>query len=195
MKRAAIVLSMLIICGFTAFTYGQGNKKASDLKSVVWLGVDFTAAKFTQVPEDPAIIVNQYLKSINTLVITEQAKFNVSKFFDIPEVTNDIDLSNEFNSKIDPAKLVIDKDHKIDMDQVKEIIKKYNVKDKTGAGLLFIGENFSKPNKSASYYVCFFDLKTKEIIECKEKTAPVTGVGFRNYWASSIYLIMKTWKK
>jgi hypothetical protein len=195
MKRGILILSLLIISGYSVFTFGQGTMKLSDVKSVVWLGVDFTAAKFTVVPEDPAVIVNQYLKSINTLVITEQEKFNISKFFGISEVTNDIDHAVEFNSKIDPASLVVSNDYNFGIDKVKEVIKKYDLKDKSGTGMLFIAENLNKPKKSGSYYVCFFDLKTKEIIECKEKTAPVTGVGFRNYWASSIYLIMKTWKK
>jgi hypothetical protein len=184
---------MIIVFSTTSFC--QESKKSADIKSVVWLGVDFTAAKFTLVSEDPAVIVNQYLKSINTLVITEQDKYNIKKFFKIPEVTNDIEMANEFNAKIDPSKLVISDTYKFEMDKVKEVIKKYDLKEKTGTGLIFIAESLNKTSKSASYYVCFFDLKTKEIIECKQKSAPVTGVGFRNFWASSIYVIMKTWAK
>ena len=104
-------------------------------------------------------------------------------------------MANEFNAKIDPSKLVINDAYKFEMDKVKDVIKKYDLKEKTGTGLIFIAENLNKTSKSASYYVCFFDLKTKEIIECKQKSAPVTGVGFRNYWASSIYAIMKSWAK
>ncbi len=186
---------MALVFGYSAITSAQGNKNTSDVKSVVWLGIDYTLAKFTLATEDPAVIVNQYLRSINTLVITERAKFDISKFFDIPEVINDIDPANEFNSKIDPSKLIVSNDYSFEKDKVSEVIKKYNVKDKTGTGLIFIAENLNKSKKTASYYVCFFDLKTKEIIDCSKKTAPVTGIGFRNYWASSVYLIMKTWKK
>jgi hypothetical protein len=195
MKSKLLLISLLITIGFSTASLCQENKKTADIKSVVWLGVDFTAAKFTLVTESPEIIINQYLKSINTLVITEQSKFDFKKFFRITEVTNEIDLANEFNSKIDPSKLVIDNDYKFEMDKVKDVIKKYNVKDNSGTGLIFIAENLNKVTKSGSYYVCFFDLKTKEVIECKKKTGPVNGIGFRNYWASSIYAIMKTWDK
>ena len=195
MKSKLLTLSLLMFIGFSTSSFSQENKKTAEIKNVVWLGVDFTAAKFTGVTDNSEIIVNQYIKSINTLVITEQAKFDFKKFFKLSEVTNDIDLVNEFNAKIDPSKLVVNDSYKFEMDKVKEVIKKYNVKDKTGTGLIFVAENLNKTTKSGSYYVCFFDLKTKEIIECKEKSGPVTGVGFRNFWASSIYVIMKTWAK
>ena len=184
-----------MIIGFSTSSLCQENKKTSDIKSVVWLGVDFTAAKFTGVADNPEVIVNQYIKSINTLVITEQTKFDFKKFFKLSEVTYDIDLANGFNAKIDPSKLVVTDAYKFDVDKVQEVIRKYDVKDKTGTGLIFVAENLNKIAKSGSYYVCFFDLKTKKIIECKLKSGPVNGVGFRNYWASSIYVIMKTWAK
>jgi hypothetical protein len=195
MKSKLLTISLLMVIGFSATAFCQGNKKTADIKSAVWLGVDFTAAKFTLVTESPEIIVNQYIKSINTLVITEQSKFDFKKFFKIPEVTYDIDQVNEFNSKIDPSKLIITNENKFEMDKVNEVIKKYDAKGNAGTGLIFIAENLNKTTKSASYYVCFFDLKTKEIIECKRKSGPVNGVGFRNYWASSIYIIMKEWSK
>jgi hypothetical protein len=79
------------------------------------------------------------------------------------------------------------------MDQVKDVIKKYDVEDKSGVGLIFVAENLNKVSQTGSYYVCFFDLSTKEIIDCKRMTGAVSGIGFRNYWACSIYNVMKTW--
>jgi hypothetical protein len=186
---------MLMAIAFSSTSFGQEAKTSADIKSAVWLGVDFTAAKFTLVSEDPAVIVNEYLKSINTLLITEKDKYDFKKYFKIPEVTYSIDMANEFNAKIDPSKLVITDSYKFEIDKVKEVIKKYDLKDKTGTALIFVAENLNKTTKSASYYVCFFDLKTKEIIECKKKSGSVTGIGFRNYWASSIYAILKSWGK
>src|SRR5664279_4313352 len=76
MKSKLLTLSLLMIIGFSTSSLCQENKKTPDIKSVVWLGVDFTAAKFTGVADNPEVIVNQYIKSINTLVITEQTKFD-----------------------------------------------------------------------------------------------------------------------
>lgn len=195
MKSKLLTLTLLITIGISTTSLCLKNKETADIKTVIWLGVDFTAVKFTLATENPEVIVNQYIKSINTLIITEQTKFDFKKFFKLSEVTNDIDLVNEFNSKIDPSKLVINNDYTFEMDKVKEVIKRYDVKDKTGTGLIFVAENLNKATKTGSYYVCFFDLKTKEIIDCKKKSGPVSGIGFRNYWASSIYAIMKNWTR
>ncbi len=195
MKSKALTFIVLAILGFSASSFSQNDKKSSNISSVVWLGVDFTAAKFIDVAEDPATIVNQYLSSINSLIITERDKYNIKKFFNIAEVNYSIDLANEFNKKIDPATLVISQAHKIEIDKVKEVIKKYDLKDKTGTGLIFVAENLSKTAKSGTFWVCFFDLKSKEIIDCKHKEGAVSGIGFRNFWASSVYSVMKTWTK
>ena len=75
-----MMLSVLVIVlGSFSPSFSQDKEKASSLTDVVWLGVDFTAAKFTLVPENPAVIVSQYLSSINTLIITEIEKFDIKK--------------------------------------------------------------------------------------------------------------------
>lgn len=195
MKLKLLTIISLIILGFYGSSFSQDSKKSAKINSVVWLGVDFTAAKFTDVAEDPTQIVNQYLPSINTLLLTEREKFNVKKFFGIPDVSSDFEQTNEFNKKIDPKSLVINESYKFEADKVKEVIKKYNAKENAGTGLLFVAENLNKTAKSGSYWVCLFDLKSKEIVECKRMTGSVSGIGFRNFWASSVYAVMKQWSK
>ncbi len=193
MKSKLLTFILMILLGFMNYSFSQEYQKVSDIKKVIWLGVDFTAAKFTLVTEDPAVIVNQYLKAINVLIISEREKFNIRSFFKVDEVSNNIELVIAFNQQIDPSALVIYDDYKLDMDQVKDVIKKYDVEDKSGVGLIFVAENLNKVSQTGSYYVCFFDLSTKEIIDCKRMTGAVSGIGFRNYWAGTIYNVMKTW--
>jgi hypothetical protein len=193
MKSKLLTFILMILLGFMNYSFSQEYQKDANIKNVVWLGVDFTAAKFTLVTEDPAVIVNQMLKAINVLIISEREKFNIRSFFKVDEVSNNIELVIEFNQQIDPSALVIYDDYKLDMDQVKDVIKKYDVEDKSGTGLIFVAENLNKVSQTGSYYVCFFDLSTKEIIDCKRMTGAVSGIGFRNYWACSIYNVMKTW--
>jgi hypothetical protein len=193
MKSKLLTFILMILLGFMNYSFSQEYQKVSDIKKVIWLGVDFTAAKFTLVTEDPAVIVNQYLKAINVLIISEREKFNIRSLFKVDEVSNNIELVIAFNQQIDPSALVIYDDYKLDMDQVKDVIKKYDVEDKSGVGLIFVAENLNKVSQTGSYYVCFFDLSTKEIIDCKRMTGAVSGIGFRNYWACSIYNVMKTW--
>ena len=192
--KIKMMLSVLIfVLGSFTLSFSLDKAKASDLTDIVWYGVDFTAAKFTLVAENPAIIVNQYLNSINTLIITEVEKYNIQKFFNKKEVINSIDMVNENNSRIDPSTLVITNDYKLEPEKVKDIIKKYDVKEKSGTGLVFIAENLNKTSQTGSYYVCFFDIATKEIIDSRKMVGKAVGIGFRNYWAGSVYSIMKVW--
>ena len=173
----------------------QDKAKAKSEKSITWYGIDFTVAKFTLVTDDPAVIVNQYLKSINQLIQMEPAKFDLKKWFNKTEVAYDLDQVNERNAKINPEKIVISDDYKITLDDVKGVIAKYSTKGKSGIGLIFVAENLHKVKQTGSFYVCFFDQASKEIIDAQRFDVKAVGIGFRNYWAGSVFNIMKIWLK
>ena len=176
-------------------TMAQDKAKAKSEKAITWYGVDFTVARFTLVTEDPSVIVNQYLKSINQLIQMEPAKFDLKKWFNKSEVTMDLDQVNERNAKINPDGLVISDNHKITLDDVKSVIAKYSTKGKSGLGLIFVAENLHKVQQTASYYVVFFNQDTKEIIDAQRFEVKAVGIGFRNYWAGSVYNVLKIWSK
>jgi hypothetical protein len=171
----------------------QNKGEAMKLQKVVWFGVDFTNARFTLVEEAPEMIVNQYLKAINSLVMQEPEKFNIKKYFAKSEVIYSIDIALESNSKIDPSRLVIKDGYKLAPEEIGSMIKKYRNDENSGLGLVFIAENLNKITQTGSYYVCFFDIASKEIIDSKRMEAKAAGFGFRNYWAGSVYNIMKAW--
>jgi hypothetical protein len=104
-------------------------------------------------------------------------------------------MVNERNSKIDPTLLVVPDKHAITPEDVKKVISSYDTKDKTGTGLVFVAENLHKVEETGSYYVVFFDISSKEIIDMERKMGKPAGIGFRNYWAGSVYNIMKAWLK
>jgi hypothetical protein len=193
MKTGTILFALILISGLFGNSFAQDKNKAVSISEIVWLGIDFTMAKFSFVTEDPAIIVNQYLPAINMLIPSQPDKFNIRKFFNKSKVTIDLDLVNEFNAKIDPSRLVTASDYKLETEAVNNAIKKYCVKGKSGTGLIFIAENLNKATQKGSYYVCFFDMKTKAIIDSRRMYGDAGGFGFRNYWAASVYNIMKIW--
>jgi hypothetical protein len=193
MKVPFLILLLVITSGIALFS--QDRAKVMSEKSITWYGIDFSIGKFTMVTEDPAVIVNQYLQAINNLILSEPDKFNLKNLFNKSEVTNDLEQVTERNDKIDPASFVINDEHKITLDEVKAEIMKYNTKGKSGMGLVFVAENLNKTTQMGSYYVCFFDIATKEIIDARQMTGKAAGFGFRNYWTGSIYNIMKVWLK
>jgi hypothetical protein len=195
MKTKSFFIVVLIFSFFSGAMQAQDKKKAIDEKNITWFGVDFTLARFTLVTEDPAAIVSTSLKAINTLILAEPDKYNLKKFFSKSEVTPDVDMVNERNSKIDPTILVIPDKNTIAPEDVKKVISSYDTKGKTGTGLVFVAENLHKVEEVGSYYVVFFDMTSKEIIDSERKVGKANGIGFRNYWTGSVYNVMKTWLK
>jgi len=193
-NKLFLPILVLFIC-FSVTLKAQDKANAKSEKSITWYGIDFTAAKFTLVTEDPNLIVSQYMKSINSLIQMEPAKFDLKKWFNKSEVTYDLDQVNGFNSGIKPDGLVIADEHQISPDEVKNVISKYNTQGKPGLGLIFVAENLNKVKQTGSYYVCFFNQDSKEIVDSQRFEVKAVGIGFRNYWAGSVYNIMKTWLK
>lgn len=193
MKKSGILLIFAMALFVSAFS--QNKEKAKNESSIVWLGVDFSVAKLTLVSEDPVVIVDNYYKSINTLIPTEPEKYDIKKFFQKTDVTVNLDMIKEKNSKINPSEIVIDNEYKIDPAEINKIVKNYQLSGLSGTGLVFIAENLNKPVNLASYYVVFFDIASREIIDSRRFEGKAVGIGFRNYWAGSIYNIMKVWLK
>ena len=195
MKTKSLFIVVLIFSFFSSAMQAQDKKKAVAEKNITWLGVDFTLARFTLVTEDPAAIVSTSLKAINTLILAEPDKYNLKKFFSKSEVTPEVDMVNERNSKIDPTLLVVPDKYTITPEDVKKVISSYETKGKTGTGLVFVAENLHKIEQIGSYYVVFFDMSSKEIIDMERKEGKATGIGFRNYWTGSVFTVMKNWLK
>ena len=195
MKTKSLFIVVLIFSFFSGAMQAQDKKKAVDEKNITWYGVDFTLARFTLVTEDPAAIVSTSLKAINTLILAEPDKYDLKKFFSKSEVTPEVDMVNERNSKIDPTLLVVTDKYTITPEDVKKVISSYDTKGKTGTGLVFVAENLHKIEQIGSYYVVFFDMASKEIIDMERKEGKATGIGFRNYWTGSVFTVMKNWLK
>jgi hypothetical protein len=195
MKKKLLIALLIMITGLPGILNAQDKARVKNEKSITWYGIDFTLARFTSVTEDPAVIVSQYLKAINDLILAEPEKYNLKTFFSKTEVTPSVDQVNEKNAKIDPGTLVITDKYEVSLDDVKKVIKNYNTEGKTGMGLVFMAENLNKASQTGSYYVCFFDLATRDVIDARRMSAKAAGFGFRNYWAGSAYNVMKVWSK
>ncbi|MBN2812878.1 MAG: hypothetical protein JXQ80_02315 [Bacteroidales bacterium] len=194
MKSKLICVLLTLAFGIQGISLAQDKAKAKDEKAITWYGIDYTLAKFTLVAEDPSVIVNQYLKSINQLIQMEPTKYDLKKWFNKTETKIDLEQVNERNSKIDPATLVINDEHTITPDEVKKVVSAYKTQG-PGLGLIFVAENLHKVTQTGSYYVVFFNQDTKEIVYSQRFVAKAVGIGFRNYWAGSVYNIMKIWLK
>jgi len=178
---------------FTLFAlssiFAQDNYK----KEVAWMGLDFTEAKLLTSVDftDPAAIKNNLLVSWNDIIIKESSKFDVAGFFEIKNLSYDLETVKERNQSIDPDKLVVDKtSEEFDEQKVESIISQYP--KSTGVGLVFIVETFNKPSANGIFWATFFDRETLKILSVKKLQGQPSGVGIRNFWANSIFKAMKS---
>lgn len=189
LKVIPCIILMLYIIGCS--TTPEREKVLSE-RTVIWMGIDYTLAKFSDIEESPEAVFEK-LSAINNVVVNEASKYNVKKYFSKSEVKYDLTVVNSNNSKIDPSKLVKAGIHSITPYDVQKLINSYNIKGETGMGLVFVAENMNKSRKTGSYYICFFDLSTKEIIDSERVQGKASGFGFRNFWARSVLEVMKRW--
>ena len=170
--------------GCTSATTPSGN--------IVFLGIDYSLARFSYIDESAAYTIRT-LPEINRLFVTEAKKYDIGKLMGKSIVKTDLDHANTTAYNLSAEHIILNEDYKISVDDVIALIAKYPDSD-DGVGLVFVAENMNKKNATGSYYVTFFNLKTKEVIAACRQTGKASGFGMRNYWAGSIYNLMKNWK-
>jgi len=187
--KKLILFSLLI--GSSIFA--QTNKNAIFGDDLVWYGIDYSKAKFIEDCQ-PGQLKN-IMFAWNVLVVNEANKYDVAKSFRKKNVFNDLAPVMKHNKDIDETQMMSLNPYKFDNadETVASIISSYTGGEKTeGLGLVFIVESYNKPKTQAIYYLTFFDIKTKQIIYTEKFTeGPPSGFGIRNYWASTIFKVMK----
>ena len=167
---------------------------------VTWLGLDFTNAKFLGDREKfgSESDVKHLMTAWNELIINESEKFNVAKAVDRSKVTNAIEVTTARNGEVDVQAIFTDnqKDYlHIQPSDIDGIVSSFDFKGKTGIGLVFIVESFSKPNEEGSMYVTFVNMGSKELLFSERLTAEPKGFGMRNFWAGAIYGVLTKMQK
>lgn len=186
MKKIILFLSLAT----ALLSYGQNN----NISEVTFYGVDFSMVKVFGADESGAQFKNAF-NGINKLFITEPKKYNIPKYMGVR--VNEIlqDAVNGKNDEINISKLHTTVSYNIATDDmIQEVVDKFPVEDENGAGLIFIAEFLDKVNNQGYYKVVFFDKHTKEILKIKSGKGKAKGSGLRNFWAGSIYDMMKKMK-
>ena len=206
MKRLKFVSSCLFIFFLAAIHTTAQTKEDlfSGSAPVTWLGLDFTQAKFIGAAyqfKDAGEITNsdfrdKYIPGWNQLFINEMKKYNVAEAVHRTEVSYAIEVTDKANSTIKGDFFSNNPDDykKLNEEKIKQLVKGYDFKGKTGIGLLFFIDGMSKGKEEANAWVTFVDMKTKNFILTKNESGKPRGFGFKNYWAGSFLDILKNAK-
>ncbi len=200
MNRFNSLLAAIIVL-VPAFGYGQQMQDIFDRKTkITWLGLDFTGAKFIGDREryGSTSDVQHLLESWNDLMIKERSKFDVAGAIDKLKVEDALEVTKEHNANLDVSEIFSNekKDHfHLKPDDIVAIARDYDYKGLTGIGVMFNIESFSKPDEEGAMWITFVNMKTKEVFFSERVGGQPGGFGMRNFWAASIYNVLKKIEK
>ena len=183
-----IILSLFLIANLACFAQ---SKSASDVTSIKFYGIDYSMAKVYGAAETPGEFKVAF-DGINLLFITEAKKYNLEKFLGISVTEISLDAVNEVNNKIKPDDLrTTNQSYTRDDQQIAHAVQALPIEKEPGVGMVIIAKLLNKAANNGSYQIVFFNTDTKEIIESTPANGKAKGFGLRNFWAGSIYQVLK----
>ncbi|HMG92781.1 MAG TPA: hypothetical protein VK589_22140 [Chryseolinea sp.] len=193
------LIALFILISPTTFGQTKSDVFKEDV-TVTWLGLDFTSTKLIGDREKfgSESDVRHLLDAWNDLIINESDKFNVARAIDRKKVENAPDVAKEHNAELDVMAMFSEepKDYlHVTPSDVEQIVADYDFKGKSGIGLMFIVESFSKLNEEGSIWATFINMDSKEVLFSERLTAPPKGFGMRNFWAGSVFGVLTKMEK
>lgn len=193
------LIAALLFCGISSTSFSQTLKDvfSNSESPIVYLGIDFSKARLLTAG-NPDEIRNRLYTSINYVVVNEPKKYDIAGAFHKGTVNTDISAVNAKNEKANINEIL--STNSADFNRLKEndiasMVKELDLKGKEGIGLLFVMEAMRKVDKDAdaAIWVTFMDMKTKKVLMTERMVSKVAGgIGFRNYWASTIKNLIET---
>jgi hypothetical protein len=163
--------------------------------SVTFFGVDYSKCKGVALGASTEEMRDKVFPAINMLLVVEEDKYDVKKALLKSQVIIDLNDVNRINTLINPS--IFDAYSSKELkpfvkDTIAQMIQLYNLKDKTGIGLVFIAEYLDKPGTTAAYNLVYFSMPEGKVILSEREFGTPKGFGMRNYWAYTIYDILKS---
>lgn len=189
-----LLLAAVMVGGVNVARGADGA--ASD--TLVWCGLDYAKVKMigSEGFQDPATIFPDKPAAWNSLFMQEMLPA-LEKM--APRLATDIKAVQPGNEKLTAACIVtedgsreetVDKSH-ITGAQIAETVRGYPLKSTQGVGLVFIMDRLVKAQKTACFYVVFFDVGTRRILHQERMCEPSGGIGFRNFWFGPVKKAVK----
>ncbi|MBP6624833.1 MAG: hypothetical protein KA198_06660 [Chitinophagaceae bacterium] len=209
MKKIFSLASLFIFsCLLSQNVFAQSSKADvfnSD-KELTWLGVDFTEVKFIGPAtgwgevstKSSTEMKDNYFPAWNNLITNEPQNFKIEQAINRSSYKTYVDAVEAVNDKMPKREIfseTISDYQLLDEDKVKSMVKKYELKGKSGIGFVLIAEGMSKGKEEASYWATFIDMSSKKVLFAQRITGKAGGFGFRNYWAATMKNVFKTMKK
>lgn len=165
-------------------------------QEITWFGLDYSKVSLygSNIDfKDVSEIKTHYFDAWNQLILNEQTKYNLKKFYKKTKVNVNLDMVSELNLTADESKMLnkneINSPVNFTTTDIAKMVSEYKVEG-TGTGLIYIVEALDKRNVKGIIHVVFFDIASKKVLWTNHFKTGARGIGFRNYWASPIFNTM-----
>src|SRR5690554_5519345 len=188
MIKSLLVTLCLMTSGL--ISVAQDEQRVAAATEITWFGLDLTQVNVVAEVKPGKEVVDVYFVGWNNIIANERDKYDFAKAFKKDQVHYEIGMVGELNQQRDPSTVITQQRHEISEDELAKHIQTYTTSG-SGVGLVFVVENFDKPNEEGTIWVTFFDIESKRILLARKMSAKAGGFGFRNYWARTVYNVLK----
>ena len=174
---------------------------SSSETSILYLGIDYTQARLIGGTEGTGIQVRDLYPAINNVVINEPKKYDLQGAFNKSAINNSLGIVTKRNKEINGENIISTESsdyNRLKEEDINSLVKGIDFERKKGIGLLFIVESMKKGEKggTSSIWVTFVDMGANKILMTERMDGISSGgIGFRNYWASTIFNVIETINK
>ena len=163
-------------------------------KEILWLGIDFTFAKFTrkglELTQD---MLRTYFNEWNQLIISDQKKYDIRMSFRKPIMSYDLARVTKANKSVRLSSsmcenISIDAVHTDE--EICEYVRRLETPKTHRFALLFIVESFDTHSKTGAVWVALLDTISNEPVLCEKFLKVPGGFGIKNYWGRIFYNLL-----
>lgn len=155
---------------------------------IFFYGVDFSAVKLYGTAETKDKFEKAFA-GINEILVSESQKYNFQ------DLTNQNVITYPNPAQERNTHIAWDNIHTSNpmpqKSSIENMVRSYGLPHQNGKGIVLIAWLLNKPKAKATYELVVFDIQTRKILFNAEVVGDAGGAGLRNYWANSIYSIIK----
>jgi hypothetical protein len=100
-------------------------------------------------------------------------------------------MITELNAKAATEDMESDNAKTFTAKDIESFVKEYKPENKDGIGIVFIAETLNKAETEAWFHFVAINLSNNAVLFSERMKGNPSGIGLRNYWAGSIYDVMK----
>lgn len=165
-----------------------------DAKEILWLGIDFTKAKFTrkgfELTQDA---LRMYFNEWNMLIISDQKKYDIRMSFRKPVMSYDLSRTTKINKSVRIGNVLcsnIGIEAMLTEEGICEYVRQIDVPQQHRFALFFLVESFDSISKTGSVWVVISETATREPVLCEKFLKVPGGFGTKSYWGRVFYNLL-----